>query len=92
MAQSKPLDLTAAELELIQKPMQRGGESAPLSVPPGTQVPVHLLDPAAADPAAAARAPTLEPPTAGYAPAPESVPGPHPATPRPGATARKRGR
>jgi len=92
MAQSKPRDLTAAELELIQKPMQRGGESAPLLVPPGTQTPVHLLDPAAADPATAARAPTLEPPASASAPGPESVPGPHPATPRPGATAKKRGR
>lgn len=48
MAESRPRDLTAAELELLKEPMRRGSESVPLAVPPGTQVPVHLLDPTAA--------------------------------------------
>ena len=62
MAESKPRDLTAAELELLKGPMQRGSESVPLAIPPGTQVPVHLLDPTATDPAAVNSAPSLEPP------------------------------
>jgi|RhiMetdeSRZDD1v2_1073273.scaffolds.fasta_scaffold233522_5 hypothetical protein len=64
MAESRPRDLTAAELELLKEPMRRGSESVPLAVPPGTQVPVHLLDPTAADPAVVRSAPSLEPPGA----------------------------
>lgn len=47
MAESKPRELTAAELALLTAPPPGGADSAPLTVPPGTQVPVHLIDPAA---------------------------------------------
>jgi hypothetical protein len=84
MAESKPRDLTAAELELLKGPMQRGSESVPLAVPPGTRVPVHLLDPTAADAAAVSRAPSLEPP--GAAATSPSIPK------SPNAPVKKRGR
>ncbi len=63
MADTEPRELTAAELALVQAPAQRAPESSPLPVPPGTQVPVHLLNPAA-ETAAAEGAPTAGPPEA----------------------------
>jgi hypothetical protein len=67
MPETQPRVLTAAELELLSAPPSGGADSAPLAVPPGTQVPVHLLDPAAAADAAAVEpaGPTQGPPDAG---------------------------
>ena len=45
MSDTKPRDLTDAELELIKAPPGRTAESVPLSVPPGTQVAVQDIDP-----------------------------------------------
>jgi hypothetical protein len=63
MPETKPRDLTTTELELLKAPAQRKSESMPLAVPPGTEVPVHLLNPAA-DAAAPSGAPTARPPDA----------------------------
>ena len=67
MPETRPRALTATELELLKAPPSGGGaDSAPLAVPPGTQVPVHLLDPTAAAQAAAVgpAEPTQGPPDA----------------------------
>ena len=63
MSETRPRDLTAVEQQLQQAPPTGGADSAPLAVPPGTEVPVHLLDPTAvAAPPAAPSAPTQGPP------------------------------
>jgi hypothetical protein len=54
MSESKPRDLTRDELALIQTPASRGAESAPLRIPPGTETPIELWNPAAAESSAAA--------------------------------------
>jgi hypothetical protein len=62
MTQSKPRDLTPEELALIEAPpISRG--TAPLRIPPGTQVAVEQLNPGA-DPHTAA-SPKDSPPDAG---------------------------
>ncbi|MBS0517522.1 MAG: hypothetical protein JSR90_02460 [Proteobacteria bacterium] len=68
MAETRPRDLTPAEMEGLQASSQTGtgADTAPLAVPPGTEVPVHLIDPAA-DHAAAAGVPTQTPPAAASA-------------------------
>lgn len=45
MSETRPRDLTAQELSLIATPASRGIESVPLRIPPGTQIPVELVDP-----------------------------------------------
>lgn len=45
MTESRPRELTAEELELLKTPTHDGAGTAPLTVPPGTQVPVHLINP-----------------------------------------------
>ena len=69
MPDTRPRDLTAAELSLVAAPppagTSGGGDSAPLAVPPGTDVPVQLIDPggnAGAATTAAPAAPTQLPP------------------------------
>jgi hypothetical protein len=49
MSESKPRDLTRDELALVQTPASRGAESAPLRIPPGTETPIELWNPAAAE-------------------------------------------
>lgn len=46
--QSKPRDLTSEELELIRTPPASEGTTAPLRIPPGTQVAIEQLNPIAA--------------------------------------------
>ena len=46
MSDTKPRDLTAEELAILGSPASRGTESAPLRIPPGTQIAIELLDPA----------------------------------------------
>jgi hypothetical protein len=47
MSESRPRDLTAEELVVLRSPAARGKESAPLRIPPGTQIAIELLNPAA---------------------------------------------
>jgi hypothetical protein len=61
MTDTRPRDLTAAELELLKAPAGRGVESTPLEIPPGTLTPVSLLNPAAG-PVSTSEAPTAAPP------------------------------
>src|SRR5262245_37017554 len=58
---TRPRDLTAAELDSMQAPPRTATQSAPLAVPPGTQVAVADLDPRPPFTTAAA-APTAAPP------------------------------
>ncbi len=65
MPDTQPRELTALELQRLQAPPPAagGGDAAPLAVPPGTSVPVHLIDPTAGAATAAQPAqPTQEPP------------------------------
>ncbi len=61
MAETQPRNLTAAELEGLKAPPLISADSAPLAVPPGTDLPVHLVDPTASR-AASTQAPTQLPP------------------------------
>jgi hypothetical protein len=61
MTDTRPRDLTVAELELLKAPASRGTESMPLEIPPGTLTPVSLLDPAAGS-VSRSEAPTAAPP------------------------------
>jgi hypothetical protein len=63
MAETKPRDLTMAEVELLKLPALRGTESMPLAIPPGTQTPVSLLKPMV-DSVSSSGAPTAGPPDA----------------------------
>jgi hypothetical protein len=63
MTDTKPRDLTVAELELMKAPAARGTESMPLTIPPGMLTPVSLLNPAA-DSASTSGAPAAAPPDA----------------------------
>jgi hypothetical protein len=45
MSDTKPRDLTAEELALLAAPKSGGTGSAPLRVPPGTQIAIELVDP-----------------------------------------------
>ncbi len=63
MAETRPRDLTAAELELVQAPARGGNDSVPLAIPPGTQVSIELLNPVAGV-APASAAPAASPPDA----------------------------
>lgn len=64
MPDSRPRDLTSAELELVKAPAYGGGtQTAPLAIPPGMAVPVSELNPAAGR-TAESGAPTAEPPAA----------------------------
>jgi len=65
MIESKPRDLTPGELALVRAPAACGAESAPLRIPPGTQIPVELWSPATEITAAAA--PSAGPHEAGAA-------------------------
>jgi len=60
MTDTKPRDLTVAELELLKVPAPRSTESMPLAIPPGTATPVSLLDPV--DSVSTSGAPTAVPP------------------------------
>jgi hypothetical protein len=62
MTQTRPRDLTDAELELLKAPAQRARESAPLTVPPGTQLPVHLVNPVGNQTTSDNTRPTASPP------------------------------
>jgi hypothetical protein len=46
MSETRPRDLTAEELAVLKALPNRGGESVPLPIPPGTQVAVELISPA----------------------------------------------
>jgi hypothetical protein len=61
MTDTRPRDLTVAELELVKTPAARGTESMPLEIPPGTLTPVSLLNPAAGS-VSTSQAPTAAPP------------------------------
>jgi len=61
MPQSQPRDLTPEELALTQAPPVSGG-TAPLRIPPGTQVAVEQLNPIADS--GATTSPTSSPPDA----------------------------
>jgi hypothetical protein len=63
MTDTKPRDLTVAELEFLKAPAPGSAESMPLAIPPGTLTPVSLLNPAA-DSVSTSGAPTAEPPDA----------------------------
>jgi len=63
MADTKPRDLTVAELELLKTPATRSTESMPLAVPPGMLTPVSLLNPAA-ESISTCGTPTAGPPAA----------------------------
>jgi hypothetical protein len=63
MTDTRPRDLTVAELELLKAPALRKPESMPLAIPPGTLTPVSLLNPEA-DSVSASGAPTAVPPDA----------------------------
>jgi hypothetical protein len=45
MIETKPCNLTAEQLSLLATPANRGTETVPLRIPPGTLIPVELLDP-----------------------------------------------
>ena len=59
MNEARPQDLTSEELVLVAAPGVARMESAPLRIPPGTQIAVELLDPGSAE--GAAVAPTAGP-------------------------------
>jgi hypothetical protein len=67
MSETKPRDLTAEELALLATPANRGTESAPLRIPPGTQIAIELLDPTGGNTSASAS------PTAGPSDSADSV-------------------
>jgi hypothetical protein len=46
MAETRPRDLTAEELAGLQAPPGAEWQSAPLRIPPGTDVAIELLNPA----------------------------------------------
>jgi hypothetical protein len=54
MNDTKPRDLTLEELALLQLPAFGGSASAPLRIPPGTQVAIEKLNPVAEEAAATA--------------------------------------
>ena len=60
MSETKPRDLTAEELALLRAPAARVNESAPLPIPPGTQIAIDLLNPGAGN-ASLPAAPTAGP-------------------------------
>jgi hypothetical protein len=60
MSDTRPRDLTAEELALLASPANRGTESAPLRIPPGTQIAIELLDPAG-ESTSASTSPTASP-------------------------------
>jgi hypothetical protein len=45
MSDTRPRDLTPEELALLQLPALGGPASAPLRIPPGTEVAVEMLNP-----------------------------------------------
>jgi hypothetical protein len=62
MDDSKPRDLTPEELALLETPPPGSSQSAPLQVPPGTQISIEELDPLAPSAAVEAASPTQPPP------------------------------
>jgi hypothetical protein len=62
MDDSKPRDLTPEELALLEAPPPGASQSAPLRVPPGSQIPIEVLDPLAPSAGGDAASPTQPPP------------------------------
>ena len=84
MSETRPRELTPEELALLQAPTSRGTDTAPLRIPPGTQIAVELLNPGADF--AAIGSPKAEPSEAAGA---ESSGAPKSAATGPGAGKRK---
>jgi hypothetical protein len=59
MNESRPRDLTPEEQLMVQGPAVRGTESAPMRIPPGSQIPIEMWNPGTEVPATAA--PSAEP-------------------------------